>query len=165
MNATNVRYYDLQTVYPTLNYDVAAEQQKLLEADLIILQFPFFWYGLPAHVKLWIEQVFTYGFAHGPNGNKLKGKKLQLSITLGGNEEAYSARGHNQYPVETFLIPLQLFASYCGLEYLPPIYSYAMNSRPGADNYETEQKALLHAQKVLAVMQETQPVLLPELVG
>jgi glutathione-regulated potassium-efflux system ancillary protein KefF len=143
---------DLQASYPNGQVDVAAEQQKLMSADLIVLQFPFVWYGMPSHMKAWIEKVFSYGFAFGPGGDKLKNKKLLLSITLGGTHEAYSERGQHQHPVETFLVPLQLFAQYCGMHYLPPVYSYGMASIAGVNDDIIRDKATLHAQKVRKVI-------------
>lgn len=37
----------LDQLYPTANIDVEAEQKALLAADLIVWQFPFWWYSLP----------------------------------------------------------------------------------------------------------------------
>ena len=45
-----------------LPVEIHAEQQKLLDADLIVLQFPLWWYNLPAILKGWIDRVFTSGF-------------------------------------------------------------------------------------------------------
>ncbi len=45
--------------------DIADEQRKLLWADVVILQFPMWWYGMPAILKGWVDRVFAYGFAYG----------------------------------------------------------------------------------------------------
>jgi glutathione-regulated potassium-efflux system ancillary protein KefF len=117
---------DIMTNYPEGIIDVDTEQKKLLDADLVIFQFPFHWYSPPSHMRAWMEKVFSFGFAYGEGGNYLKGKKLLLSVTLGGSRKAYSAEGQHQHPVETFLLPLGLFAQYCGMQYLSPVYSYDM---------------------------------------
>ncbi|QNG17586.1 NAD(P)H-dependent oxidoreductase [Rhodococcus triatomae] len=44
--------------------DVRAEQEKLCAADLVVLQFPLWWYGVPAIMKGWIDRVFEQGFAY-----------------------------------------------------------------------------------------------------
>ena len=44
--------------------DVEAEQRKLLDADLVVLQFPLWWYGMPAIMKGWIDRVFEREFAY-----------------------------------------------------------------------------------------------------
>lgn len=160
-NIPGITVYDVQTNYPDGEIDVAAEQKKLLEADLIVLQFPFIWYGMSAHFKAWVEKVFTYGFAFGPGGDMLKGKKLLLSITLGGSNEAYSAEGQHRYPVETFLLPLELFVKYCGMQCLPPVYSYEMAGTPGVNEGIIKEKAKLHAQKVLRVIKTQSRELFP----
>lgn len=144
---------DVQSNYPDGDVDIRAEQKKLLEADLIVLQFPFIWYGMPSHFKAWLEKVFSFGFAFGPGGDQLKGKKLLLSITLGGSSEAYSAEGQHQHAVETFLLPLRLFANYCGMHYLPPVYSFEMAGTPGQNEDIIRDKAALHAQKLLRVIE------------
>ncbi len=44
--------------------DVETEQRKLADADLVVLQFPLWWYGMPAIMKGWIDRVFERGFAY-----------------------------------------------------------------------------------------------------
>ena len=41
----------LDELYPDFKIDVEAEQQKLLRADIIVLQFPLFWYSAPSDRK------------------------------------------------------------------------------------------------------------------
>lgn len=48
-----------------LTEDVKAEIEKLLWADLLILQFPLWWFTMPAILKGWVDRVFAYGFAYG----------------------------------------------------------------------------------------------------
>lgn len=48
-----------------LTDDVKAEQEKLLRADALILQFPLWWFSMPAILKGWIDRVYAYGFAYG----------------------------------------------------------------------------------------------------
>jgi NAD(P)H dehydrogenase (quinone) len=108
--------------------DVLIEQEKLLSADAVILQFPLWWYGMPAILKGWIERVYAFGFAYGyKNGTNqfrfgegiLSGKRAIVSVYAGGPESDYSARGING-PIEQLLFPLThgvLF--YPGMEVLP----------------------------------------------
>ena len=94
--------------------DVTAEQPKLLAADAVILQFPLWWFGMPAILKGWIDRVYAYGFAYGykGEGNRyrygdgiLKGKRALLSVMVGGPETDYSPRGING-PLEELLFPI-----------------------------------------------------------
>ncbi|GAL15945.1 NAD(P)H oxidoreductase YRKL [Vibrio astriarenae] len=80
----------LDKLYPDFNINVGAEQRALQGADTIVFQFPYYWYLFPALMKKWIDDVFTFNFAYGPEGDKLKGKQLILSFTIGGPEQAYS---------------------------------------------------------------------------
>ncbi len=83
----------LAELYPDFQIDVAAEQQRLLKADIIVLQFPLFWYSAPSLLERWMEQTFAHGFSHGSSGDKLKSKKLVLSFTTGAPEVVFSKDG------------------------------------------------------------------------
>ena len=48
----------LDELYPDFKIDVEAEQQKLLRADIIVLQFPLFWYSAPSILERWMEETF-----------------------------------------------------------------------------------------------------------
>lgn len=41
----------LDRLYPDGKFNIAAEQESLLRADVIVWQFPFSWYGLPGLMK------------------------------------------------------------------------------------------------------------------
>lgn len=116
--------------------DVAAEQAKLLAADAVILQFPLWWYAIPAILKGWIERVYAFGFAYGyKNGTNeyrygdgvLKGKRALVNVMAGGPAVDYGPRGING-PIDQILFPLihgALF--YPGMDVLPvhPVYGAA----------------------------------------
>ena len=85
---TEIRKLDL--LYSDYKIDVKTEQDKLKEANIILLQYPVFWYGMPSIMQKWVEDVFTYGFAYGSTGNYLANKKLIVSMTFGGSEKDYS---------------------------------------------------------------------------
>ena len=44
------------------------EQQRLADHDLIVLQFPLYWYTGPALLKEWLDLVWLQGFAYGESG-------------------------------------------------------------------------------------------------
>ena len=41
----------------TIAIDIATEQAKLMRADLVIFQFPVWWFGMPAILKGWADRV------------------------------------------------------------------------------------------------------------
>ena len=65
----------LNKLYPDYKIDVKSEQEKLEKSDIIVLQFPIFWYGMPSIMNKWIEDTFEHGWSHGSTGDKLHGKK------------------------------------------------------------------------------------------
>ena len=46
---------EIYKLYPYFKIDVKKEQEKLLKADCIVLQFPMFWYNAPSLIRLWFE--------------------------------------------------------------------------------------------------------------
>src|SRR5690606_23333267 len=44
--------------------DVAAEQEKLKWADVILIQFPLWWFSAPAILKGWFDRVLAAGWAY-----------------------------------------------------------------------------------------------------
>lgn len=124
----------LDQLYPDFQIDVEAEQRALIEAQIIVLQFPFYWYSTPALLKKWIDDVFTYDFAYGANGTKLKGKDFFLSFTVGGPQESYDPLSYNHFTIAQFIRPLQQTAYLAGLKYREPIYTHRMIYIPGIYN-------------------------------
>ncbi len=116
----NVAVCDLYELYPDFYIDVAAEQQKLREHDIIVLQHPLYWYSCPALMKEWIDLVFEPGFAYGPGADALKGKWLLTATSAGGKLESYTREGHNGATVQELLLPFNRTATLCGMRYLPP---------------------------------------------
>jgi len=146
----------LDRLYPDFQIDVAAEQKALLEADLIVWQFPFHWYALPALMKTWVDDVLVHGFAFGSGGDKLRGKNLILSFTTGAGAEAYNHGQPMNHTVEEFLPPLRQTALLCGMNYQSPVYSNSMIYIPGvssdADRAMIEARAHNHAHKLTGML-------------
>jgi glutathione-regulated potassium-efflux system ancillary protein KefG len=63
-NPTNTQIRHLDQLYSGYAINIQEEQQFLLAADNIILQFPFYWYSCPASLKNWLDQVLTFNFAY-----------------------------------------------------------------------------------------------------
>jgi NAD(P)H dehydrogenase (quinone) len=116
--------------------DIALEQQKLLWADTVILQFPLWWFSMPAILKGWVERVYAYGFAYGVGEHSdarwgdrygegtLAGKRAMLIVTTGGWESHYGPRGING-PIDDILFPIHHgILYYPGFDVLPPFVIY-----------------------------------------
>jgi glutathione-regulated potassium-efflux system ancillary protein KefF len=132
-----VEIRDLYRLYPDYAVNVAAEQRALLSARLLVLLHPLHWYGMPALQKLWLDEVLRFGWAYGPGGDALQGKDLWLVSSTGGSAESYGASGHNEHPIEAFLLPYSQSAKLCGLRFLPPL----LHSAHRADDGEVHRHA------------------------
>ena len=112
----------------TLASDVAAEQEKLRRADLVILQFPVWWFGMPAIMKGWADRVFARGFAYMP-GRKydtgmFRGKTAMVAATTGTSADTYAPDGIDG-DVLTVLWPIHNgLLRYSGFDVLPPYLAY-----------------------------------------
>jgi NAD(P)H dehydrogenase (quinone) len=79
--------------------DIAGEIEKVEWCDVMIWQFPLWWFGLPGVLKGWADRVFamgrTYGGGHIYGTGMFRGKRAMLSLTTGGPEESYLKGGFN----------------------------------------------------------------------
>jgi glutathione-regulated potassium-efflux system ancillary protein KefF len=116
-----VQVQDLYASYPDYDIDVPAEQARAQAAELIVLLHPIQWYSMPPLMKLWLDEVLSYGWAYGSRGTALHGKDLWLAATTGGPESSYHPQGYNRYFFDAFLPPYEQTAVLCGLRFLPPL--------------------------------------------
>ncbi len=148
----------LDTLYPDGTIDAAAEQAALAQADVIVWQFPFYWYSAPALMRSWLEGVLTYGFAYGSSGDKLHGRKLIVSLTAGGSAEGYSKGGYEGFDIEDYFPQFVSTAHLCGMDYQAPVYSYNMAYLPGisseADLAAIRSRADEHAAQLIERIRE-----------
>ena len=109
--------------------DIVAEQELVAWADLLVLQYPMWWFGPPAILKGWADRVFTRGFAYLP-GRKydtgmLAGKTAMVSVTTGTSADTYAPDGIDGalrdvlWPVHNGLL------RYTGFDVLEPFVTYA----------------------------------------
>ncbi|MEV4148277.1 NAD(P)H-dependent oxidoreductase [Amycolatopsis sp. NPDC049691] len=147
-----------------LSPDIVAEQEKLDWADALVVQFPLWWYGLPAILKGWFDRVFVKGFGYGirtKDGQtarygegRLAGKRAMVVLTAGAREPAMGPRGVNG-ALEEVLWPLHhgtLF--YAGMSVLPPVPVY------GADRLSEEHfaEARQRLRTRLSTLETTEPI-------
>ncbi|GAA2267468.1 MULTISPECIES: NAD(P)H-dependent oxidoreductase [Kitasatospora] len=117
----HVAVHDLYAAYPEGPIDAEREQRLLVEHDVIVLQFPFYWYSVPPRLKQWLDEVLLEGFAYGAGGDALHGKTLQLVTTTGGPEKSYRPDGYNRFTARQLLLPLDATAHLCGMVYADPL--------------------------------------------
>jgi len=112
----------------TIAADIAGELEKLKRADLVILNFPLYWFSVPAIMKGWIDRVLISGLCYGGlrfyDQGGLRGKKAALSFTLGGREHMFGPEAiHGE--LDVMLRPLlRGTLAYVGMDVLPFFAGY-----------------------------------------
>ena len=145
----------LSELYPDYNIDVEVEQKKLEKADVIVLQFPLFWYAMPSLMTKWMEDTFKHGWSHGSTGDKLKGKKLIASFTAGAPEEAYHKDGLMGYEIEDYLVPIKSMCGLCCMEFVDFVFTGGVSYELRTNDDEISkirEKAKSHTQKVISII-------------
>jgi NAD(P)H dehydrogenase (quinone) len=86
---------ELQSFAP----EIEAELQKLIWCDVMIWQFPLWWFSVPAVLKGWVDRVFAIGRAYGSgqmyDTGVFQGKRALLSLTTGSGADDYQPGGYN----------------------------------------------------------------------
>jgi NAD(P)H dehydrogenase (quinone) len=122
--------------------DVRAEQDKIARADLLILQYPMWWFGMPAILKGWAERVLTRGFAYLP-GRKydtgmLHGKLAMVSVTTGTSADTYQPDGIDGALLDVLWPVHNGLLRYSGFDVLTPFVTHM----PAKLSAEDRQRAL-----------------------
>ncbi len=153
-----ITLHDLYEEYADFLIDVEAEQQRLLDHQLIILQFPMYWYSTPALLKEWLDMVWLHGFAYGRDGTRLRGKTLMVAITAGGDADAYHPTGINRFSITEFLRPLEQTAHLCGLAWAEP---FIVHDSIQMDDAGRQQAAAAYAARLAQVLAQVVPAVRP----
>lgn len=128
-----VEVRDLYELYPSLLINEDTEQEFLRAADVLVFQFPIYWFSAPAILKEWQDSVLQNGFAYGEGGTALEGKKFAVAVSTGGSDGAYSQGASHGDDVQAYLKPFEMTARYCGMQIEPAFVTH--NAR--ALDYET----------------------------
>ena len=138
--------------------ELKLEMEKLVWCDLLIFNFPLWWFGLPAILKGWVDRVFAMGFVYGDgrgvyeNGT-FKEKTAFVTMTTGGPEMAYTASANGD--MNNILFPVHHGMFYfAGMTVLPPFISWG----PARKN-ELERKAdLVRYETYLGSLETLKPI-------
>lgn len=143
---------NLYEKYPDFHINVAEEQALLLQARLIIFQFPIYWYNVPALFKQWQEVVLTRQFSFGDESHAqaLKGKPVMAVVTTGHKQTSYQSDGYDNYTLEEFLRPLERMCVHCGMNYHSPL---ALHQAHRSTSSELIQFSHLYLQRIKQLSQ------------
>ncbi|MDQ0782943.1 NAD(P)H-dependent oxidoreductase [Chryseobacterium sp. W4I1] len=113
----------------TLMPDIVSEQEKVEWCDILIWQFPLYWFSAPAILKGWADKVFTMGkfYDNGKifsNGFSV-GKQAMLSVTTGGPEKNYTDDKYGD--IDSILFPIHRgIFEFLGFSVLQPEIVYSV---------------------------------------
>ncbi|NBA98332.1 NAD(P)H-dependent oxidoreductase [Pseudomonas sp. R5(2019)] len=143
--------------------DIRQELDKLLWADLLILNFPIYWFSTPAILKGWIDRVLVSGVCYGGkrfyDQGGLRNKKALVTVTLGGREHMFG-EGAIHGPLEDMLRPLlRGTLAYVGMEVLEPFVAWHV---PYISS-EAREQFLQGYRERLEHLQSDKPLLFPRL--
>jgi NAD(P)H dehydrogenase (quinone) len=144
----------------TLPASIRTEQDKLRWAEAVVVQFPLWWYGMPAILKGWFDRVFVKGFGYGvtdPGTGRsrrygdgmLAGRRALAVVTAGGRAPSLGPRGINGELSETLFGLLHGTFFYTGMQVLPPVLLDGAN-RVSADRYGQLRDTLARRLRTLA---------------
>lgn len=143
--------------------DIQAELDKLFWCDVLIFQFPLWWFGLPGILKGWVDRVFglgvTYGGGRWYDNGMLAGRRAMAALTTGGPPSIYSAEGLNG-DIDALLYPINhgIFR-FVGFDVLPQFVAWG----PARASDDERQGYLDAYRERLLTLEQTQPIAYPPL--
>jgi modulator of drug activity B len=140
---------EVQETMIEAGYDINAEVDKHVWADLIILQSPVFWFGMPWIYKKYVDEVFTAGLMQqrllsddgrtrdDPSqqygtGGKMQGKRYMMSLTWNAPQEAFGDPQQVLFEgksVDDVFVSNTANYKFCGAEVLPAFSSHDVMKR------------------------------------
>lgn len=132
-------------------YNVADEIDKLLWADVVIMQMPFNWFGMSWSCKKYIDEVWTQGMrgtlsdgdgrtaGHPKSGYGTSGKlngQYMLSITGNVPAEAFGNVSETFFKgisTDDLLLPVHLIFQWTGLNPVSSFFAFDVNKNPHID--------------------------------
>lgn len=143
--------------------DVREEQRKLAAADLVVLQFPLWWYGPPAILKGWFDRVLTNGFAYGPSDAEtglplrygegpLSGRRALVIVTAGEDDRSIGERGVSG-DLDSLLFPLTHGTLwYTGIE---PLDLHVVHDADGLARSDVDQESARLVERLAGIRDES----------
>ena len=73
-----------------------------------------YWYKNPYLLSKWLEDVYEHGFAYGSKGDKLKDKRIIVSMTLNCRKDEF----HDTFTIDKIISPWCAIADYTKQKYV-----------------------------------------------
>ncbi|WP_217482704.1 NAD(P)H-dependent oxidoreductase [Sulfitobacter maritimus] len=112
----------------TISPDILIELEKLMKCDLLVLNFPIYWFSVPAILKGWFDRVLVSGTCYGGtrfyDRGGLRGKRALVAATIGGQPHMFG-RDAIHGPISEMLSPLlRGTLAYTGMDVLEPFMAW-----------------------------------------
>ncbi|WP_298477734.1 NAD(P)H-dependent oxidoreductase [uncultured Maribacter sp.] len=113
--------------------DLREEMELLSKADVLIFNFPLWWFSMPAILKGWVDRVLAYGYAYGGDygfydKGRFSGKKAFLCVTTGSPANFYTETGSHGRTLAAILKNIhQGILGLIGFEVLPDFVAYGVS--------------------------------------
>jgi NAD(P)H dehydrogenase (quinone) len=110
--------------------DIQQEMDNLFWCDVLTLQFPLWWFGMPAILKGWVDRVFAsggriYGGGKWYDRGVFAGKRAMCAVTIGGPAPMYSEHGLNG-AISSILFPINHgMLAFTGFSVIEPFLVHA----------------------------------------
>lgn len=144
----------------TLPADIVRELERLEQADLLILQYPMWWFSVPAMLKGWVDRVLVYGRTYTSqmryHKGHLRGRRAMLSVTLGGPEPTFAYNGRNG-DIDLLLWPMNMTLHYVGYSVLPPVTSFGIYADSEEDRARMHRSMITYRER-LAALESSEPL-------
>ncbi|WP_298487478.1 NAD(P)H-dependent oxidoreductase [uncultured Maribacter sp.] len=135
--------------------ELKQEMELLSKADVLIFNFPLWWFGMPAILKGWVDRVLAYGFAYGGDygfykEGRFKNKKALLCITTGSPADFYSKNGAHERTISDILKNIhQGIFNLIGFDILPDFVAFGASRISEEDRKDILKEYELHIKKQL----------------
>lgn len=145
-------------------YESKEEHDKILESDVVFVQTPIYWFGIPGAFKSYLDRVFLIGYGIGTfskgdgrtredatkkygSGGLLTDKKYMVSTTSNAPESAFNDENEfmDGLSLDKSMATLHKSFEFCGLQKLPSIGIYDVFKE--ADRTEDIQNFKAHIEK------------------
>ena len=128
--------------------DVQRHLQLLQAADLVILQFPLWWFAAPAILKGWLDRVLVYGPMYNSRRRHehgaMRGKRALPSVPTGSSARACGMDGR-EGDTRLLLWPLMYSLRYVGFDVMEPHVVHGVRSGLAPERVQAHDEALATA--------------------
>jgi len=142
-------------------YRVAEEQAKFTQADVVLFQYPVFWFGVPAVLKAYLDTVYEHGVFfegsdHYGEGGLLQGRRYLLSTTWNAPQQVFSNQQQffDGRSLEELLLAMHKTQQYIGMRALPSFAAFDVVANPNIEDQAMRWREHLQAELISPLVSE-----------